>query len=329
MKELLTRNLHLKVISFTLTLTLYSFVVAENEISQTFEARLDVVDFPPEHVLLSELPEVAITLRGTRRSFARLDRDRLGRLDVDIERPDQTRWEIRESDLPIPASLEVVSIDPPWVALDIDQLVTQVVPVRENLRGSVARGFEIVAVDVDPSEIALTAPSSYFPEIDVAFTETINLANSSAPIVQEVSLAFQRPFVNYPDLPIRVRIAIEAEVAERRLESVPLVALNDAGRCSLQQHAISVDVTGPQSVVDGLQADVLFAAVECDEYLERGPGTYTSQPAIRNLPPSVEVLVMEPTDILVTISEPEPAVELEGSGEAAPTPPDAPPVEEP
>ena len=318
MKQLFSRNLHLKVISFTLTLTLYSFVVAENEVSQTVEARLDIVDPPAEHVVLSELPDVSITLRGSRRSFARLDRDRLGRLPVDIDRPDQTRWEIRESDLPIPANIEVESIDPPWVALDIDQLVTQVVPIRENLRGSAARGFEIVSVDVEPSEIALTAPSSYFPEIDVAFTETINLANSSATIVQDVSLAFQRPFINYPDTPIEVRVRIEAEVAERSLDGVPLVTLNDADRCTVSTDALRVNVTGPRSIVEALDAQIIFAAVDCAAYTDLPAGTYAAQPVVRNLERSVEVLDTTPSEVLVTWSDDTDAgSEPEGSGAEA------------
>ncbi len=319
MKELLTRNLRLKVISFTLTLTLYSFVLAENRTERTFVMEPELVGLPSSHVVLNELRDVSVTLAGSRRGFARLDQEALRRLPISIDQPDVTRWEIRAADLPIPSHLDVVAIDPPWLAIDMDQLVTRVLPIRENLRGSTARGFEISDVNVEPSEIAVTAPSSYFPELSAAFTETLDLAGSSGTIREQVGLSFQRPFVNYPDTPVSVTIQIDAEVEERLLDAVPLRVVNAEERCSTEQTTVRLSLVGPKTIVDALDPAIVFATVDCAEYLVRGPGQHLAGLSVKNLERSVEVAEALPNEILVTVVAPAPvrSANPEGSGDGS------------
>lgn len=321
MRELITRNLHLKVISFTLTLTLYSFVLAENRTERTFALEPEIVDLPANHVVLNELGDVSVTLAGSRRGFARIDPDALRTLPIAIDQADVTRWEIRAADLRIPAHLDVVSIDPPWIAIDMDQLVTRVLPVRENLRGSPARGFEISGVTVEPGEIAVTAPSSYFPELSAAFTQTIDLAGSSGTIREQVGLSFQRPYVNYPDTPVSVTIQIDAEVEERLLDDVPLRVVNGEGRCTSEQTSVRLSLVGPKTVIDALNPEIVFATVDCAEYLARGPGQHLTGLSVKNLERSVEVAEALPNEILLTVEAPvraRPVPPLEGSGVNAP-----------
>lgn len=319
MKELLTKNLHLKVISLTLTLTLFSFVLAENETEREFTLEPEIVDLPPNHLVLNELGEITVRLAGTRRGFARFDVEAFRRFPVAIERPDVSRLEIRASDLNIPSHLEVVAIDPPWLAIDLDQLVTRELRVRENLRGTPARGFEIGEIRVEPQTIAVTAPSTYFPELAAAFTDTIDLAGTRSTIREQVGLSFQRPFINYADEPVWVTIVIDAEVQERVLEEVPLRVVNGDNRCTSAQASVRLSVVGPKTVVDALDPTIVFATVDCAEYVARGAGQHVASPSVKNLEQAVEVAEVLPNEILVTVTPPAPPrLPNEGSGNPIP-----------
>ncbi|MFT6628830.1 MAG: hypothetical protein ACJA1R_002104, partial [Flavobacteriales bacterium] len=319
MRELITRNLHLKVIAFTLTLTLYSFVLAESEMTQTYTLQPEVASMPSDHVLLRELPPITVELRGSRRGFARLDPDALRTLPITITNTTQTQHSIRESDLRLPSHLEVLSIRPSRLPIDMERLVERILPVRENRRGNPAPGFELTEIRIEPNTALITAPVSYFDDLRVAFTETIDLGGATGTLREEVGLAFQRPYVDYGEQRFILTAVVEAQVGERTLEAVPIQLTGDTTRCALSHESLELRVTGPVSVVDGLEPSVILAVTSCPDALLLGAGTHTFAPTISNLPRSVEIAEQIPETVLVTVAalpeiSPATPLETEGSG---------------
>lgn len=323
---MLGNNAHLKILALTLTVVLHFFVLAEKETTRELTLAVEVGSVPPGHVVLNELPDVRVTIRGSARAFARLDEDALRRVIINVHDADEERREIREADLGLPTHFHVEALSPRWVELELDEIIERELPIRAVIRGTPARGFEATDPMVDPPNIVVSAPSSYFPEFSEIFTEGIDIQNLDHPLTAEVDLSIQRPYVTFPDdAPINVTLNVTALMESRTLEGVALrITGPDSDRCSVDVHSIAVTVAGPKTLVDALEPRSILATVQCSNFSVQGPGLYTPAPTIKNL---AEPMVVESTDPQVlqlevaALPDPPPApapVEDEGSGEPAP-----------
>lgn len=305
MKRLLGKNPHLKVLALALTIVLYFFVLAEKETTREFTVALDVGRVPSEHIVMNELPDVIVTVSGSARAFGRLPQDALRTVVIDVSSPDAQRRELRETDFNLPRQLRVESIAPRWIELDVEQLVDRELPIRPVVRGTPARGYEASDPVTTPDRIVVTAPESYFPELDAIFTEGIDITGAAADVVRRVGLSVQRPFVTWPaDTRVEVRIAVGTVVETKTLEGVPLLITGpQPERCAPDVDTLTVTVTGPKSLIDALGPTDLFAGVDCDTYVAQGAGLYAHEPHVKNLARGVTVVDIIPTVVRVRVSE--------------------------
>ena len=77
MRGWLRENLHLKVISLIVTLTLYLSVKVEKTTVRTFRIDVNVTDILGDIVLMEEPEDVTLTVRCSGRALSRIDDERL------------------------------------------------------------------------------------------------------------------------------------------------------------------------------------------------------------------------------------------------------------
>jgi YbbR domain-containing protein len=339
--QAIRNNLHLRIISFILTLTLFLFVRQDEDESRSYRVELDVVDVPARMVLLNEPGSVTVSLRGTGRALARLDSESLRHLEIGPLRPDTRSWQVRPEDFELPTGIVITNVSPPEVPILLDRLEEVEVHIEPNFRGELPEGYRLFSTTIEPPTVRLTAPSSVMADLTVAHTEAINLDGLRSERRLPVELDLQRRFVTYPrEEPIFVRL--EVGVAEDTLD-VAEVDVQLTGeridRCRLVDATVSVSLSGPESIVDEIDPTALYAAVTCAEVVDRGPGLYTLSPILPTVPASVAMDEMTPRVVRVEVLPPPevmlPVLELdtEGremdaedsseSGDSAPTEPDS------
>lgn len=310
------RSLPLHLVSFVLTFVLFVLVSSDTLRTETITVDLQVGTVPPGYVLLNELPDVRVTVQGTARAFSRLRATDIRAVPVNVS-PDQQRWEVRSSSLGIPSGLQVLSIEPATVDLVVDQIVETEVPVRANIRGRTAPGYEISETVIEPSTIRVRAPSRYFPELDAVFTETIDLEDAAETFSRDVPISFQQPFVVTDPANIQIRVSFRIDAVEdtRILEDVQLIVPgSQASRCSLDFNTIRVTVRGPKTLTDRLDPSQVFASVDCATVFENGTGRFWVTPSVKNVRP-LEVVDVSPADVLVTVTAPHESRPPPGDGQ--------------
>lgn len=304
MRGWLRENLHLKVISLIVTLTLYLSVKVEKTTVRTFRIDVNVTDILGDIVLMEEPEDVTLTVRGSGRALSRIDDERLRSFSIGPIRPDTTRWPVRPEAFALPSGIEILSVEPTTLRLDPVPLIELELPVVANFRGQVPTGYEVLSSYVDPPMMTVSMPETYLGTVDTLHTETIDLAGLVQSISRPVRLSVQRRFVTYgADIPVTVNVEVGVVEDIRLVETVPIVLTgSDAGRCSSSTESLRLTVRGPRTVVESMISSEIFASIPCNEWVASGPGVYSVEPELQNVPPSLEVQ-HQPRVVRVTVSE--------------------------
>ena len=129
---------------------------SENISVRGVKADLTLVNIPRDLVLTSSVPDtVSLQIRGplSRSIDSRNPPEVL--LDLSEARPGVNSYPINESDIPLPPDVDVVSVDPPAITLELERLETRLVPVRPVIEGEPAFGFVQNDVLAAPAQIGM------------------------------------------------------------------------------------------------------------------------------------------------------------------------------
>ncbi len=151
-------------------------------------APLTLVNIPRELIITSTVPEaVSVQLRGplSRTLDPRSPVEVL--LDLASARPGVQAFPIEDADVHVPPEVEIVSVDPSEVTLELERLQTALLPVRPVLDGSPAPGFAVGQVRVAPPQVTVQGPASLVDALETVETTPVQLEGASA----EVDVAAQ------------------------------------------------------------------------------------------------------------------------------------------
>jgi len=189
---------------------------SENISVRSIKADLTVVNIPRNLVLTSSVPDtVSVQLRGT------LARDLDGRnppevyLDLSDARPGLKSYPINESDIPLPEGIDVVSVDPSAITLELERQITRQIRVLAVIEGAPVPGFVLGDVRIIPTQLTIQGPESLVLSLEFVKTTPISVEGAAGPIEASV-----RPQLPNPQLealgvgPIMVVIEIVPELTD-------------------------------------------------------------------------------------------------------------------
>ena len=188
---------------------------------QVIRAPLKLVNLPRELVVTSPVPDtVSVQLRGPRNA---LDRSLEVWLDMSDARPGTTSYTISEDALALPEEVELVSVDPASIDVAIERMVIRSIPVRPQVEGEPAPGFEVVQVRVTPPQIMVQGAESRMEDLDTLTTAPVSVEGATGPL--EATVQPQIP----DDRPVRVLTLGPVTITVEIRQSVPPTPAPDEG----------------------------------------------------------------------------------------------------
>jgi hypothetical protein len=301
-----TENLPLKVIAIIIALVLYLFVMQEKEGVREYRVELEVVE-PPGYVLMNELPTLRVAVAGRTRNLTDLEGDELSRLELRPDPGTTQRW-FEAEDFDLPPGLEIRSIFPEYVQLDLARLVPKEVQILASIDGQPPPGYSY-SYSVHPSTITVEGPEATLETMNAILTETVDVSgldDSDSPYTFKVDLVTRRPRVTY-DTQVDVFVVVRVELDEDTTSlSIPVVVAGPVERAEVDRDFVNIRITGPAASIDSLDASTVTAEVDATPYADVTEAVRVSvEPTIRNLPEGVWV---DPDTLLalwLTVEPPE------------------------
>lgn len=160
----------------------------------------------------------------------------------------------------VPFGFRVVKITPSLLTLNLEQTERKTVPVRPRIVGRPAAGYEVAAVESEPSEVRLAGPRSRVREVESAFTEPVSVEGAMADAAEAVGVGLEDPLLRIEG---GSRVRVTAQVREtqetRTYAGIRVEVRGRADRVAVGR--VSVTVSGPASQVRALEASELSAYV--------------------------------------------------------------------
>ncbi len=244
-------NWPLKLLSLALAFAIWVFVSGEKRIPLDLAVPLDIK--PPDDFVYTEPPPATVTVRvrGPESQMRRLDRVYIG---LDLEHPSVGPQEVQLSNADLdglPPGVEVDSIDPDRVRLEVDLRAQREIAVEPTVLGQLQEGYTLYEVLVVPDTVLVEGPESVVKGLDVLRTNPIRLDRRTEPFVARVQAIPADVNVRMVDpRPLEVRVVVDATPVERTFQNVPVELVGQVYETMVSPTALNVTLSGPPVLVE-------------------------------------------------------------------------------
>lgn len=201
----------------------------------------------------SPLTEVDLVITGDKR---RIDQINSENLVVSFDLTDATAGvqEIlltpENVNVELPTGVKLEEIQPNKIAVKLENVLEREIPVKPEIEGNVAEGFEIYSAVSLPPKVRVRGPESFVKSLDFVSTEEINVENQQSDFnVQQVALNVVNPKITLLDAVVDVVFRI----GERRIERLFIVPVES----ETEGKTATVVLYGARSLLNNLRQDVL------------------------------------------------------------------------
>jgi YbbR domain-containing protein len=179
----------------------------------------------------------------------------------------------------------------------VQQEVTQVVSVQPSIQGSVADGYNLAGVGVDPPAIAISGPVEIIQAISFVATEAVDVGGLQKDLLRSARLRLPAGVQATRDS-VNVRLRIVPAPGEIAVAVAPNVTgLGEGLRATLQTASITVKVRGELPTLKALTPGSIRATVSAAG-LDEGVHVLT---AVIAVPDGVTLASIEPTQVAVVL----------------------------
>ncbi|OGW13735.1 MAG: hypothetical protein A2035_08990 [Nitrospirae bacterium GWA2_42_11] len=192
-RNLLLNNLFLKLISLFFAIILWFYitpVVSRDTLEMNYALPLQLKNIPEDMIVTGKVEDhINVRLKGRQSIIRDLDPDELNvSLNLSGAREGARYYTLDHDNLNVPGKVDVVSMNPRKIKIDIVRLMRKEVDVKANISGKPASGYRIKSVSVSPAKIILEGPESEIKKGPLMEDININVSGRRSSFSKEVKV---------------------------------------------------------------------------------------------------------------------------------------------
>lgn len=302
MRQWLTHNLWLKLVSVVISVIIWMIVIGSKKIEVTKDIPIQILK-APDVVIANEIPEKVLLKLSGPQAFLRglLDRTEppLKINLTGVRPPALVTHRLQAESIRLPLGVEVQAVQPSAILIKLEQAVDKEVRVRLDLTGGPREGFQLVRSEVTPSTVIIRGAEARIGKVDEVATLPIDLSrirgSYRGPVDLDLgtlgsALVGERP---------RVLIDVRPLTPNSRLRNVPVSLVQSPSaptRVDIQDATVVLLVRS-----ENPDAPIAAESIKVEVEVEGlGPGNYRLSPQV-TLPKDVYLVRTIPEQIHVQI----------------------------
>ena len=191
------KHLGLKCLSVGVAALLWFLISGQQIAERALRIPLEYSNLPTGLEMTGDTPMVVdVRVRGSAPAVSRMAAGELvAVLDVGSAKPGHRLFHLTTADVRTPFGIEVVTVTPSSVALNVEPSAAKMVPVVPAIEGDPAPGFQVGAVSADPATVEVVGPVSAVKSLTTAITEPVSVEGATAPVRESVTVGVPNPAV--------------------------------------------------------------------------------------------------------------------------------------
>ncbi|GMO24971.1 MAG: hypothetical protein Ta2F_00040 [Termitinemataceae bacterium] len=304
LKESITHNWPAKTISLAIALIIFVF----NRFSSLETKKITVSLNPPEVnslIITNSIPQkITIQLRGIRGEISAInENDIIAYIDTDSF-SGIGKYEVPVSIRKLGSALQVdtleIDINPPVIAVELDNRVLKTVIVTPSILGKPPQGFELKNQIVNPAKIEIEGPENFLTRLSTISTEQINLSQRSESFTRNIK-------IKVPELvKIRGSDSVECTLNIEPIQitkdisniAVSIINLDPAFKVEQEQNSVNLRLQGYYTAIETIDFQNNILYLDCSTVTKTG--VYELK-VLESLPDDVTVMSIEPDNIQITV----------------------------
>lgn len=265
LRDLFLNNLGLKLIALVLAFLLWVQTASRQTIQTTVSIPVEFVNMPAGLEISNNYEKVVdVVIRsGSGRGVDELT------AVVDLRRAEPGMLVMPLTDKNIrnrPSTVEILSISPQSIRLQLERTASRIVPVEAEITGSPALGFEVSAVSLDPERVKVVGPESRLNDKVTAITAPIVLNGRTAGFTENVYMYLEDPLLRLENpLPVSVTLKIEEKRRRVHLRDVKVKVIPARAKFRLFTQRVEVSGSLPLSFKGEVRASDFQALVDLSD----------------------------------------------------------------
>jgi YbbR domain-containing protein len=175
--EILTKNFKLKLTAIVVATILWLLVGGQREAEVGFLVPVELKGIPGELVMVTMPPDtIEVKLAGPHNFIRNLS---LGQVKIDVDlsssKEGMNSYRIDTYDVNVPSGIEVLNVIPKHFEINMEKLISALVPVRVNFTGTPAKGFKALSITPEPTHVTISGRKKEIAKVKKLFTEIIDI----------------------------------------------------------------------------------------------------------------------------------------------------------
>ncbi len=151
---------------------------------------------PHNFIVINPLSTVNVRLGGSKKAVRQLNPSMVYvQVELTQHQEGSATITLGPDNVTAPDGLEVVSIEPGTIRVDLEKEVTQRVPVFPKLTGEPAAGSTVQEPEVFPNQVLVTGPASMLAKVDSLTTLPIDLDGHAITFEETVQVVTPDPLI--------------------------------------------------------------------------------------------------------------------------------------
>ena len=309
-RQWLLNNPGLKVVSLGLSFLLWNLLGVKDEVIRIVTVPVQFVNLAPDLAISTDYQrQVEVTIRSRRRIAVEEVEGRMS-AEIDLQTMVAGNVQISLNERNIsnrPLGVEVLSIAPNPLQLELEQIHVKMVEVRPRLEGEPEEGYELVEVLTSPQELQISGLEAELAKVSAIATEPLDISGRSSGFDAEVDVDPPSPRLRIDSgSSVVLQLLIEEKRRHLTLTRVPVELDPPRDGTSLVTRSLKLIVSVPISFEGEISSKDFRVRVEAND-LQPSRDPYEILPEIvsvsevEDLEDLYRVEAMEPAQVKVRV----------------------------
>ena len=309
MKDLLFKNLGLKIFSLLFSMVLWFYITTEKESELGFLVKLSVRNIPKDMELVGKgVDRVTVWVYGLRRYLMRISPDEIV-VPVDLKNAKEgvIIYPINLEVIKVPHEVSVTRVSPSTIRFQLERVIGKKVKVVPELKGKLAIGYDIESMDEQPDFVNVKGKRSIIENLNTVYTYPIDINGLSQNLKFEVPIDEERSKIKVEEgeKMVMVDIKVKERIIEKTFTEVP-VSVEDLDQSTIAvitPDKATLKLKGPEAVLVNLNKDENIKVVLDIKKLNSNKTVRRKAKVI--LPDKIILLKLEPEWFKIHVEEEE------------------------